>query len=159
MAGTPSACAIHAGRTYDDQQRSYFRCDVETLRNKLTAEGRLYETNGYVHSQRLKELYFGSIRLYLTTHRLALSSSTVIQALEQGKPVLVPDRGVLGHRVSTNGLGAVYRYEDMGDLRHQAESLWRSDLARFKQPALAFWERFSDPAIQTFFVRRLLATP
>jgi hypothetical protein len=159
IASTPSACAIHPGRTYDDQQRSYFRCDVETLRNKLKAEGRLYETNGYVHSQRLKELYFRSIRIYLTTHRLALSSSTVIQALEQGMPVLVPDRGLLGHRVSANGLGAVYRYEDMADLRHKAESLWRSDLARFKQPALAFWERFSDQAIQSFFVQTLLTTP
>ena len=58
------------------------------------------------------------------THRLALSSSTVIQALELGKPVLVPDRGLLGHRVRTNHLGAVYRYEDLDDLRRHAQSLW-----------------------------------
>jgi len=32
VAATPSTCAIHAGRSYDAQQRSYFRYDVEGLR-------------------------------------------------------------------------------------------------------------------------------
>ena len=36
VASTPSTCAIHAGRSYDLQQRSYFRCDVEALRAQLT---------------------------------------------------------------------------------------------------------------------------
>lgn len=156
IARTPSACAIHAGRTYDAQQRSYFRSDVEALRRQLASEGRLHETNAYVHSQRLKELYFGSVRLYLTTHRLALSSSTVIQALELGKPVLVPDRGLLGHRVRANGLGGVYRYEDLTDLRKKAEGLWRSDLSRYAQPAASFWMRFSDAAIRSYFVQTLM---
>lgn len=158
IACTPSACAIHAGRTYDAQQRSYFRCDVEALRRQLAREGRLHETNAYVHTQRLKELYFGSVRLYLTTHRLALSSSTVIQALELGKPVLVPDRGLLGHRVRANGLGGVYRYEDLSDLRRRAEELWRGDLSRCGQRAIDYWQRFSDEAIRSFFAARLLGT-
>lgn len=159
MADTPSACAIHAGRGYGEQERAQFRCDVEALRARLKREGRLLETNGYVHTQRLKELYFGSVRVYLTTHRLALSSSTVIQALELGKPVLVPDRGLLGYRARANGLGAVYRYEDITDLREKAEALWRNDLTKFTRPALEFWERFSDPAIRAFFVQRLVAAP
>jgi len=124
----------------------------------LRSEGRLLETNDYVHTQRLKELYFGCVRVYLTTHRLALSSSTMIQALELGKPVLVPDRGLIGHRVRTEGLGGVYRYEDLADLRKQAESLWRSDLSRFAAPARAFWEKFSDDAVRAFFAQRLLAS-
>jgi glycosyltransferase involved in cell wall biosynthesis len=157
VATTPSTCAIHAGRTYDAQQRGYFRHDVEALRAQLKSEGRLYETNEYVHAQRLKELFFGAIRLYITTHRLALSSSTVIQALEMGKPVLVPDRGLLGYRVRTNNLGDVYAYEDLRDLSRKAEILWDSDLDRFKAPARSLWERFSDHSIQTFFRQRLLA--
>jgi hypothetical protein len=158
IAATPSACAIHAGRTYDEQQRSHFRCDVGALRARLKAEGRLLETNSYVHSQRLKGLFFGAIRVYLTTHRLALSSSTVIQATEFGLPVLVPDRGLLGHRVRENRLGDVYRYEDIDDLRRRAETMWRSDLTRFRQPAAAFWDRFSDQAIQSFFTQLLVRT-
>ncbi len=155
IAATPGASAIHAGRSFDEQQRSYFRCDVDALRMQLRREGRLYETNDYVHTQRLKELYFGCIRMYLTTHRLALSSSTVIQALELGKPVLVPDRGLLGFRVRKNHLGEVYRYEDLEDLRLRAQSMWESDLSQSIISAKEFWKRFSDASIRAFFLERL----
>ena len=158
VASTPSTCAIHAGRSYDAQQKSYFRMDIDALRVQLKKQGRLYETNDYVHTQRLKELFFGSVRLYITTHRLALSSSTVIQALELGKPVLVPDRGLLGYRVKSNHLGEVYNYEDLSDLRQKAEPLWRTDLTQFMTRTKSFWERFSDNAIQSFFINRLLDT-
>jgi glycosyltransferase involved in cell wall biosynthesis len=156
VAANPTTCAIHPGRTYDAQQKSYFRSDVEALRAQLRKEGRLYETNAYVHTQRLKELYFGALRVYVTTHRLALSSSTVIQALEFGKPVLVPDRGLIGYRVLANNLGDVYRYEDLNDLREKAEKLWNGDLGRLDESISQFWERFSDSAIQSFFMQRLL---
>ena len=156
IVANPATCAIHPGRCYDPQQRAYFRSDVDVLRAQLRAEGRLYETNAYVHTQRLKELFFNTIRVYITTHRLALSSSTMIQAAELGKPVLVPDRGLLGHRVRTDHLGGVYRYEDIEDLRLQADALWRSDLSRFAEPVARFWSKFTDEAVKTFFVKRLL---
>jgi glycosyltransferase involved in cell wall biosynthesis len=156
IASTPATCAIHAGRLYDAQQRSYFRSDVEALRSQLTREGRLYETDSYVHTERLKALFFGTVRVYLTTHRLALSSATMIQALELGKPVLVPDRGLIGYRVRANKLGDVYRYEDLDDLRQKAEGLWRSDLSRFAQPIALYWNCFSDAAIRSFFQQRLV---
>lgn len=155
---SPQTAALHPGRTYDPQQAAWFADDVEVLRDRLRGEGRLFETNEYVHSQRVKERFFGSIRLYITTHRLTLSSSTVIQAWELGKPVLVPDRGLLAHRVRESGAGEVYRYGDLDDLRRKAEALWQSDLTRFEQPARRMWERFSDEAIRRFFVRRLLGT-
>jgi len=156
VAASPATCAIHAGRTYDAEQQRYFRCDVAELRHRLLQEGRLHETNGYVHTQRLKELFFGSVRVYLTTHRLALSSSTVIQALEMGKPVLVPDRGLLGHRVRSNGLGDTYQYEDLADLGQKAEKMWRADLSSFAEPVARFWHRFADAAVKSFFVERLV---
>jgi hypothetical protein len=156
VAATPSACAIHGGRSYDPQQKSNFRSDVEALRVQLRKENRLYEMNAYVHTQRLKELLFGTIRLYITTHRLALSSSTVIQALELGKPVLVPNRGLLGYRVHKNNLGGTYNYEDLSDLGKKAEKLWSSDLSRFSIVAKSFWQRFSDEAIRSFFSKRLM---
>jgi hypothetical protein len=154
VAASPSTCAIHAGRSYNVQQRSDIRC--ETLRAQLINENRLYETRAYVHTQRLKQLFFGSVRLYITTHRLTLSSSTVIQALELGKPVLVPDRGLLGYRVDKNNLGGTYNYEDLSDLGKKAEKLWSSDLSRFSAVAKSFWQRFSDEAIRSFFSKRLL---
>lgn len=158
IAANPATAGIHPGRSYDEKQRSYFRCDVEPLRTRLKAEGRLYETNAYVHTQRLKALFFGAIRVYITTHRLALSSSTVIQAAEFGKPVLVPDRGLLGHRARANRIGRVYRYEDVGDLRRAADEMWHSDLSEYAGPLDNFWCKFSDAAIRSFFTTRLLKT-
>ncbi len=157
LAAMPCACGIHAGTSYDDQQKSYFRSDVEDLRRRLHHEGRLYETNSYVHFASLKRLFFDQIRLYLTTHRLALSSSTVIQALELGKPVLVPDRGLLGYRVNANNLGGVYRYGELDDLKAKAEKLWNSDLTVFAEPAKKFWTHFSDQAIKIFFLNRIFS--
>jgi hypothetical protein len=156
IASTPTTCAIHAGRMYEAQQHAQFPCDVEALRVQLKREGRLFETNAYVHTQRLKELFFGVIRLYLTTHRLALSSATAVQATELGLPVLVPDRGLIGWRVRHNGLGATYRYGDLDDLRIKAQALWQSDLTRFSEPLAAFWSRFSDASIRAFFTQRLV---
>jgi hypothetical protein len=152
-------CGIHAGRLYDDCERVRLGPEIEKLRESLKNDGRLYERNDYVHSQCLKELYFGTVRIYLTTHRLALSSSTMIQAVELGKPILVPDRGLLKHRVLTNGIGAVYRYADMDDLKRKAEALWQGDLSRFEASAKTFWQRFSDAAVRDFFVTRLLTQP
>jgi len=156
VAANRNTCAIHPGRAYAPQEQRFFRSDVEVLRAQIRADGRLYETNAYVHTQRLKELFFDAIRVYITTHRLALSSSTMIQAAELGKPMLVPDRGLLGYRVRANHLGGVYQYENMEDLRKEAEALWRSDLSRFAEPVARFWGRFTDAAIQNFVVERLL---
>jgi hypothetical protein len=156
IASQPGTCAIHAGRTYDPRDLPHFRHDVEALRRQLRNEGRLLETNAYVHTQPLKELYFTSGRLYLTTHRLALSSSTMLQAAELGIPVLVPDRGLIGWRTRECGLGDVYRYEDLADLAAKAKALWQSDLSRFRAPLARFWERFSDDAVTAFFRERLL---
>jgi hypothetical protein len=156
VARTPSVCAIHPGRSYDPRQSTWFQFDVESLRQRLRGEGRLYETNEYVGSHRLKNLYFSAIRLYITTHRLTLSSATVIQATELAKPVLVPDRGLMGFRVRSNYLGGVYAYGNLDDLSRKAEELWQSNLTRFSASSRAFWERFSDAAIRDFFVGRLL---
>lgn len=156
VASTPSICAIHAGRSYDAQQKSHFCFDVDALRARIKCESRLYETNAYVQAQRLKEHLFQSIRLYITTHRLTLSSATVIQALELGKPVLVPNRGLLGFRVRTNHLGGVYNYGDVSDLRQKAQELWRTDLTHFSATTKSYWKRFSDRAIRRFFLERLI---
>ena len=152
----PEVCGVHAGQTYDAQQRGFFRCDVEQLRQELRAEGRLFETNAYVHTQRLKELFFGSVPRYLTTHRLTLSSSTTLQALELGKPLLVPDRGLLGYRVRQNGLGRTYRYGDLDDLMVQARAFRAEAPTKYEAPIRAFSAQFSDDAIARFFRQTLL---
>ena len=157
VVSTSAVCAIHAGRQCDAIERKKLGLVAEQLRAQLHAEGRLFETNSYVGRQDLKELFFKSIRLYITTHRLALSSSTMIQAAEFGRPVLVPDRGLLGYRARHYGIGAVYRYGDVKDLRLKATGLWRGDLGQYQSRIQEFWSRFSDSAIQSFFQKKLLS--
>jgi len=158
IARNPNTIAIHAGRveTYDARERARFEYDVDANRRKLKSEGRLYETASYVHTQRLKQLYFEAVRVYITTHRLALSSATVIQAAEFRRPVLVPDRGLLGYRVRNNHLGDVYAYANLDELTTKASALWQSDLSRFTPSLERFYDRFSDESIRRFFIERLL---
>jgi len=156
MLRRPEICLIHAGRSLDEVEGARFEIDIGSHREQLLVEGRLLETHSYVHLQRLKELYFRAVRLYVTTHRLALSSSTMIQACEFGRPVLVPDRGLLGHRVRKHAIGGTYCYGDLDDLERQAGRLWASDLSRFEKATRAFWTCFSDDAIRRFFQRHLL---
>ena len=156
----PAVCGVHAGRTYDSVQRSYFQVDVEAVRRLLMQEGRLFETNCYIHSHRLKQLFFGSIERYVTTHRLTLSSSTALQALELGKPLLVAGQGLLGHRVRTNALGRTYRYGDVDDLIVQGREFRREDPARYAPAIRSFIRHFSDAEIVRFFRGALLqSTP
>jgi hypothetical protein len=156
IAENPLTCGVHPGRSYDEQQKSYFEYDVDQLRSRLLQEGRLYETNTYVHTQSLKELFFNVIRVYITFHRLALSSSTVIQAAEFGKPVLVPDRGLLAYRARRYSIGRVYQYGDLAQLRIISRQLWNDELSGFTDHVRHFWLMFSDSAIRRFFLSKLI---
>jgi hypothetical protein len=157
LAATPNACGLHAGRSFDQREGAQFKIDIAKLRQQLLCEGRLLETACYIHSSSMKELFFSSIRVYITMHRIALSSATMIQALEYGKPVIVPDRGLLGHRVKTNALGAVYRSGDLDDLREKALLLWSKTDKALSSHVRAYWERFSDASLRSFFMTRLLS--
>lgn len=156
IAAHPDLCALHAGRGGDVIEAARCTHDVVALRRQLVDEGRLFELGAYVSSQGMKQLFFESVRIYVTTHRLALSSSTVIQAAEFGRPVLVPDRGLLAHRVQTLGIGRVYRYGDFDDMHTQAQSLWGEDLASYAPRLAACYARFDDDAIRQFWRARLL---
>jgi hypothetical protein len=154
----PNACAVHAGQSYSDAEKAKLLPETPALREKLLAEGRLFETGAYVSSNQLKQFLFEMVPLYITTHRLMLSSSTMIQAAEWGRPVLMPDRGLVGHRVRTHQLGGTYRYGDIADLVRQANALWSRDLSRFREPVLNFWSNFTDEALRDFFVGLLVGT-
>jgi hypothetical protein len=131
---------VHAGRIADDNQRHMYEHNTVSLRKQLVESGRLLETNKYVSSEYQKKLYFSEIDIYATTHRLTLSSSTMMQAAELGKPLLVPNRGLLGYRVNVNQLGETYRYGDIDDLYRKLIEMKSQPLGRFA-PAL---KRFSD---------------
>jgi len=158
VARNPDMAAVHAGQLYDQVQLGYFQYDVARRRSQLAGERRLFETCCYIASDVLKELLFSSIRFFVSTHRLALSSSTMLQAVEQGKPLIVPDRGLLQHRVKVNRLGETYRYEDLDDLDRAVRRMQSQDLRQFGPDIERFWSQFSDSAVESYW-RRVLLTP
>jgi hypothetical protein len=146
---------LHPGRQCDDNQRAYYEYDVGKLRSCLLKEGRLFETGRYVSSEFEKRLFFSSVDVYATTHRLTLSSSTMFQAIELGKPVIVPNRGLLGYRVRTNDLGLVYEYGDLTDLRRKLDQIGQSQ-RDYKPNLEKFAAKNSIEYIEQFWREMLL---
>lgn len=149
-------CAVHAGRLASQSERVKFSTDVDLVRSELLAAGRLLEIDEYVHSQMLKEMYFRVGPVYATTHRLALSSSTMIQAAELGVPVVMPDRGLVGHRVHSNRIGRTYRYGDLRDLADKIDLVVREGAEGYQDSLRSFQERFSEQSVRSFLLSRLL---
>jgi hypothetical protein len=145
-----SALALHAGEPGTPDPRC--GSDLDFIRRDLLRQGRLVEIPSFISSGDLAGLLFGGIARFVSTHRLTLTSATMLQALEQGKPVLTPDTGLIGWRTREFRLGATYAYADSRDLLSQ----WR----RFKSGVLdpdprsvsVFMERFSRERIRRFFL-------
>jgi hypothetical protein len=108
-----SVCFVHCGELNDNET---FEFDVQTIRSKLSEQDRLYETQRYINSERLLNLFFSSTKRIVSTRRLTGSSGVMLQALDAGKPVLIPNSGLIGYRMKGNNLGMVYRHGDIKDL-------------------------------------------
>ncbi len=152
-----SILAIHAGAPARKEANKSYSFDVSALRESLLAEGRLFETGCYVSSADLTGLLFGSIRCFVSTHRLTLSSGTMLQALEFGKPVLTPDRGLLGWRTREFGLGMTYGYQDADSLLAEWYAMKQASVDEFKARICSFMRSFSREAVERFFRELLLS--
>ncbi len=148
--------ALHAGAPDRQESGKPYTIDVEVARQALLREGRLFETRAFVESTDLIDLLFSGIQRFVSTHRLTLTSGTMLQALEMGKPVLMPDAGLVGWRTLTFGLGHVYPYGDPIAL----EAAWRKVSMGKDDPAKdalhTFMDRFSRSNTERFFVSTLV---
>ena len=151
----PSVYAIHAGAPLRKANRSAMLFDVDVIRKTLIDQGRLYETNGFIGSQDLIDLLFDSIHSFVSTHRLTLSSGTMLHALEYGKPVLVPSTGLVGHRAITGILGRTYKYMDVEDMGASWRLLRKQDPALYKDSIDRFMQKFSREAVARTFLHAL----
>lgn len=150
---------VHPGRLCDEEQRKFYEYDTVSIQRDLREQGRLMETGNYVSSEYQKRLYFSCVDVYATTHRLALSSSTMLQAAELGRPLLVPNRGLLGHRVEKNQLGETYEYGNVDDLYCKLCTMKGSKLDSYSQSLQRFMAMHSDTAIEQFWRKLLLSPP
>ena len=83
-----------------------FELDVNVLRNVLKSRGDLFETNEYIDDPDCIDVFFRQTDRIIFPYRgFAGSSAVMIQAINYGLPVLVPDFGLMGLRVDKNGIG------------------------------------------------------
>ncbi len=71
----------------------------------------------------------------------------MLQALAAGRPVLVPDRGLMAYRATAFGLGAAYRDGDRDDLRRRFRELESAGPGAFAARLAAFMEFFTPTQI------------
>jgi len=155
----PDTFALHAGAPDAREPGKPYACDIEALRAELLREGRLFETRAFVESDDLIKMAFDGIERFVSTHRLTLTSGTVLQALEHDKPALTPDTGLVGWRTRTAGLGTVYRYQDIADLTARWNEARRSAAPAPVAAIRRFMARFSREAVEGFFTAVMTGNP
>ena len=111
---------------------------VTSLRESLLRRGRLLET-GYVASFAAAQAILACapcvVLPYVRHHG---SSGVMLQALKAGRPVIVPDIGLMAERVRAHGLGRTYRYGDTEDLKRQYRELAMTPPAAFAKAIARF---------------------
>lgn len=152
LALANSAVGIHAGSGIRHDEGKVFLGDPERLRIDLVSGKRLYETGKYVESQDLIDLVFRSTRRFVSTHRLTLSSGTMLQALDYGLPVLVPNSGLVGYRARANNLGETYQYGDYEDMARQWDKFRKIPIERYASSISTYMEQFSRENLSKLFV-------
>ncbi len=150
----PSSFALHAGAPERHEPRGMGFVTSE-IRDRLRNQQRIFETNAYVESTALVDLLFHSISRFVSTHRLTLSSGTMLQALEAGKPVLVPGAGLVGWRTEKFGLGETYRYLDEQDLARAWRAFRNNPVEKYHENIKRYMKRFSRESVRAFFLSQL----
>ena len=100
------ACFIHCGLRSKNKKDNF---EADGYRGILEKENRLFETNEYLTDPVSIEYFFKSVtHIILPYIEFYGSSGVMLQALSYGIPVLVPDIGIIGHRVKKFNLGEIY---------------------------------------------------
>lgn len=153
-----TSAGMHFGAGIQFNVNKPFDGDLVSLRDDLIGQGRLFETNGYVQSQKLIDLAFTCCHRFISTHRLTLSSGTMLQALDYGLPVLVPDAGLVGHRARSNGIGLTYEYGNIHDLADKWHAFRKIPVEAYADRIKTFMARFERKEIESLVVSTLLET-
>ena len=145
LAAQEGGCLIHAGRRVDDDAYEY---DVHSLRGVLAERSALFETGEYLEQFDTASVFLRAAHHIVLPYRRHYGSSGVmLQALRAGRPVLVPDSGLMAHRVRRHQLGAVYRDGDWEDLCRQNAILSRVNADKSRSSIDHFLKYFSEDQI------------
>jgi hypothetical protein len=118
LAADLDACLVHCGARPAVEDPTG---DVMKARESLARRNALFETGTYLPSYGVaREFLRASPCSILPYRRHYVSSGVMLQALDAGRPVLVPDRGLMAWRTQRFGLGRTYAEGSCDDLRQAA---------------------------------------
>ena len=103
----------------------------------------MFETETYLPSYGVaREFMRAATCSVLPYRRHYVSSGVMLQALDAGRPVLVPDKGLMAWRTRTFGLGRTYAEGSYDDLRREAGRLLSEKPAAYAPQLESFMSLF-----------------
>lgn len=111
-------CLIHCGKLHGP---GCDRFEQSPARATLHSRSAILESGRFYQDFDTAKVTFRAARCVVLPYRMSHlgSSGVMLQALMAGRPLLVPDQGLMGWRVRNFGLGLTYAPEDMRDVRYK----------------------------------------
>ncbi len=124
LACEVDGCFVHCG---ESPEAFGYRLSDLPARDVLLSRSALLESGGFYQSFRTALVTFGAARCVVLPYdrRHLGSSGVMLQALQSGRPLLVPDQGLMGWRVRNFGLGLTFAPGDRQDMLHKFSLLQR----------------------------------
>jgi glycosyltransferase involved in cell wall biosynthesis len=142
LALESAGCFIHCGLL--DEADASFDQVSRPLRGALKGRGALLETRIPYRRPETAELFMAAARCVVLPYQEHDGSSGImLQAAAAGRPVLVPDRGLMAWRVRRFGLGETYAHGDITDLRRKFRALLESAPGRYSEASREYAACFS----------------
>lgn len=107
------SCFVHCGKKLNETLGDP---NIAALLTKLYKENRIFETDSYIKSFDIIDEFYNSTDSVISTHNYLGPSGTMIHAISLGKPILTPDKGLIGYRTKKNNLGLTYIHNSERDL-------------------------------------------
>ena len=135
---------VDVGQADDPEARSY--------KDALAARGALFET-GEAFEYEVADAFIAATRGVVLPYRNHYGSSGImLHILSAGRPVLVPDVGLMAQRTRAHGLGLTYRPDDLEDLKRQFRVLAASPEGVYVTSIRRFLEFFSEDRVRDAIV-------
>jgi hypothetical protein len=115
LACEVDGCVLHCG---ESPEAFGYRLSDLPARDLLLTRAAILESGGFYQSFQTAQATFGAAHCVVLPYdsRHLGSSGVMLQALQAGRPLLVPDQGLMGWRVRNFGLGLTFTPGDRGDM-------------------------------------------
>jgi glycosyltransferase involved in cell wall biosynthesis len=142
LACEVDGCFLHCG---ESPEAFGYRLSELPARDALLSRSAILESGGFYQSFQTALATFGAgrcVALPYDRHHLG-SSGVMLQALQAGRPLLVPDQGLMGWRVRNFGLGLTFTPGDRRDMVHKFSLLQNTPSDFFTEAISRFLAYFT----------------